>query len=74
MSHTIRKSEEFIADFDRQFRWYFQQAGELLARRYMEAADNSLEKIFKFPNIGNLRRFPQPELHGARSFRVETAI
>lgn len=71
MSRTIRKAEPFIADFDLQYRWYFHEAGEDLARRYLRAVDSTLEKLSRFPEIGNLRRFPQPELRDIRSFSVE---
>lgn len=71
MSRPVRKSEQFIADFDRQYRWYFQEAGGDLARRYLLAVDSTLEQVSRFPDIGNMRRFPQPELRGIRFFPVE---
>jgi toxin ParE1/3/4 len=71
MSRTIRKSEVFLADFDLQYRWYFQQQGENLARRYLTAIDNSLQKLSQFPELGRARHFPQPDLRGMRSFAVE---
>jgi len=70
MSRAIRKAEPFIADFDLQYRWYFHEAGEDLARRYLLAVDGTLEKLSRFPEIGNVRRFQQLELRGIRSFSV----
>lgn len=74
MSRMVRKSEQFLADFDLQYRWYFQKAGIGWARRYLLAVDSTLEKISGFPEIGKHRHFPQPELSGLRSFRVEGAF
>ncbi len=71
MNWTVRKSEYFIADFDLQYRWYFQEAGGEVARRYLLAVDETLQKISQFREIGTLRNFSQPELRGLRSFRVE---
>ena len=71
MSRTIRKSPQFLADFSLQYRWYFKEAGEPLARRYLLAVDGTLEKLSRFPEVGTLRRFPQPELRDLRSASVE---
>lgn len=71
MSRIIRKAGPFMADFNLQYRWYFHEAGEDLARRYLVAVDNTLEKLSRFLDSGHVRRFPQPELHGIRSFLVE---
>ncbi len=71
MSRAIRKSEQFIADFDLQYRWYFREAGEDLACRYLLAVDGTLQKLANFPDMGYLRHFPQPDLRGIRSFPVE---
>ena len=71
MSRTIRKTEPFIADFNLQYRWYFKEAGQDLARRYLLAVDDTLERLSKFPEVGTVRRFPQPELRGMRSFSVQ---
>jgi toxin ParE1/3/4 len=71
MSRRVRKAELFIADFNRQFRWYDREAGWELARRYLAAVDRTLEKLAQQPDLGRVRRFPQPELRGIRSFAVE---
>lgn len=72
MNRTVQKSDSFIADFGLQYRWYFQQAGEDLSRRYLHAVDRSLEKLSKLPDLGRQRHFPQPELQGIHSFSVES--
>lgn len=71
MKRAITKSERFLADFALQYRWYFQKAGEELARRYLLAVDTTLEKLAQLPDLGRIRRFPQPELRGIRSLSVE---
>ena len=72
MNRRITKSERFLADFDLQYRWYFQNAGEELARRYLLAVDTTLEKLAQLPDLGRVRHFPQTELRGIRSFSVES--
>ena len=71
MNRTITKSERFLADFDLQYRWYFQRAGEELARRYLLAVDYTLGKLAQRPDLGRIRHFPQPKLRDIRSFSVE---
>lgn len=71
MIRQIRKAEQFIADFDRQFRWYDRKGGWEVARRYLAAVDRTLEKLAQQPDLGRVRRFPQPELRGVRSLAVE---
>jgi plasmid stabilization system protein ParE len=67
----LRKSDDFIADFDQQFRWYDREAGWDTARRYLEAVDLTLQKLTELPDLGRLRQFAQPELHGLRSITVQ---
>ncbi|MEW6305490.1 MAG: type II toxin-antitoxin system RelE/ParE family toxin [Verrucomicrobiota bacterium] len=67
MNRGIRKSELFIADFDRQFRWYERVAGWEVAKRYLDAVDTTLKRLTELPDLGRLRHFPQPELQGLRS-------
>ncbi len=37
MSLELHRSEDFNRDFDLQYRWYLEHAGEVLAERYLEA-------------------------------------
>src|SRR5437867_1471563 len=71
MIWSIRRTQEFIADFERQFRWYDREAGWNLARRFLFAVDRTLERLAKQPDLGHVRRFPQPELRDLRSLPVE---
>jgi toxin ParE1/3/4 len=67
----IRKADQFIADFERQFRWYDRQAGWNVARRFLFSVDRTLERLAKQPDLGRVRHFPQPELLGLRSLSLE---
>ena len=70
MSLCIRKSDLFIADFDRQFCWYDQEASWEVARGYLDAVDTSLEKLARLPDLGSITRFPEPELQRLRFLPV----
>lgn len=71
MSRQIRKPEQFVSDFSHQFQWYERKAGWDVAWQYLLAVDRTLEKLARFPDLGRLRHFPQPELRGIRSRTVE---
>jgi plasmid stabilization system protein ParE len=68
----IGKSPNFHEDVVRQFEWYFDKAGKQLAWRFFTAVDSTLLKLSRQPDLGRLRRFKSPSLHGLRSFRVES--
>ena len=70
MSLTLRRTSDFVADFDRQHRWYLAEASDGVARRYLDAVWQTLEALADQPAIGRLRRFRHPSLKGLRSFRV----
>ena len=71
MSLTVRRAGAFVDDFDHQFSWYLAEAGESVARRYLDAVWQTLNKLAAQPGIGRLRRFRHPALQGLHSFRVE---
>jgi len=71
MSLTIRKAPDYKADVLSQVAWYVREADEAVARRFYTAADLTLIELSKQPNLGRVRRFRHPLLHGLRSFRVE---
>ncbi|MBI4625870.1 MAG: transposase [Verrucomicrobia bacterium] len=70
MSLSLRRADGFLGDFDHQYQWYLAEAGETVARRYLDAVWRTLEEIASHPGIGRLRRFRHPSLQGLRSFRV----
>jgi len=62
MSRAVRKSEEFLADLDAQFRWYEGQAGWDFDWRYLLAVDAALGRLVEQPELGWRRNFTHPEL------------
>lgn len=70
MSLELQRADAFIADFEQQARWYLQEAGESVARRYLGALDATLNILCEQPGIGRLRRFRHPLLKSIRSFRM----
>ncbi|HEV2694416.1 MAG TPA: type II toxin-antitoxin system RelE/ParE family toxin [Verrucomicrobiae bacterium] len=71
MSLVIQKSSLFHTDVTNQFAWYFDEAGEKLAWQFFQAVDQTLQKLSHQPDLGRVRHFRNPVLHGLRSFRVE---
>src|SRR5690348_11440222 len=71
MNLSIRKSSLFHRDVIQQFGWYFGEAGDELAWRFFAIVDSTLFKLSSQPDLGRLRHFRNPALHGLRSFRVE---
>jgi len=71
MSPFYQRGEEFNADFDMQYRWYFERAGESVADQFLEAVQTSLNLLASQPEIGMVRKFRHSKLSGIRSFRVQ---
>lgn len=70
MSLSLRRADDFVGDFENAYRWYFEQAGEAVARRFLDAVWLSLEMILERPGLGAARHFPQAELEGLHAFCV----
>ncbi len=70
MSRPVERKPEFKADLGRQFSWYFTEANEEVAWRFVEAVDHTLRELSRQPFLGRLRRFRHPQLRDLRSFRV----
>jgi plasmid stabilization system protein ParE len=70
MSRLLRRADDFLGDFDHQYQWYLVEAGETVARRYLDAVWRALEELAAHPGLGRLRHFRHPALHGLRSFRI----
>ena len=71
MSLVIQKTPSYHADVTNQFSWYFDEAGEELAWRFFNAADQTLHKLSRQPDLGRRRKFRHPLLHGPYSFPAE---
>jgi plasmid stabilization system protein ParE len=71
MSRAIQRAGFFIADFERQFAWYVDKAGDEIAVKFQVALDASLQKLSRLPDLGQIRHFRHPKLQNLRSYRVE---
>jgi plasmid stabilization system protein ParE len=71
MNLVIQKSPLFHADVTNQFGWYFDEAGEELAWRFFNAADQTLLKLARQPDLGRRRKFRHPRSRDLYSFQVE---
>jgi toxin ParE1/3/4 len=71
MKPSLRRHDDFNSDFDRQYRWYLEQAGEIVAERFLKAVLITLGALVDQPESGRRRNFRQQALQDLRSFRVE---
>jgi toxin ParE1/3/4 len=72
MKLSLHRAETFNADFDQQYRWYLEQAGEELAERFLMAVENTLQSLLTQPGSGHRKNFRHPALAGIRSFQVKS--
>jgi toxin ParE1/3/4 len=70
MKLSLRRSDDFNEDFDRQYRWYLAQAGEIVAERYLGAVLTTLQLLAEQPKLGRRRKFQHPALRELRAFRL----
>jgi len=70
MKLSLYRSQDFNADFDQQYRWYLEQAGEDLAERFLAAVLATLKTLAVQPDLGRRRKFRHPALRKLCSFRV----
>jgi plasmid stabilization system protein ParE len=64
---AVQKADSFKADFERQFAWYVENAGDAVAWRFQAALDTTLLKLARQPDFGRPRRFRHPLLRDLRS-------
>ena len=67
---NLRKTEDFLADIDRQFEWYQVKGGAQLAERYLTAIEATCDFLKRHPMIGPVVRARHPRLQGWRFFVV----
>ena len=67
---NLRKSDEFIADLERQFEWYVVNAGWELADRYLETVEATGGILGQHPLLGPSGGFSHPRLRDWRFFVV----
>jgi toxin ParE1/3/4 len=71
MKLSLQRADEFNADFEQQYRWYADQAGEEIAERFLRAVADTLPRLAELPDLGLRRKFRHPMLHDLHSFQVE---
>ena len=72
MKLSLHRAEKFNADFDQQYNWYLEQAGEELAERFLNAVEITLQSLLAQPDLGRRRKFRHSALTGIRSFQVKS--
>lgn len=71
MKLSLHRADNFNSDFRRQYDWYLEKASESVANDFLEAVENTLERLLIHPDLGRRRKFPNPALANIRSFGVE---
>jgi plasmid stabilization system protein ParE len=55
---TLRKSDEFIADVERQFDWYLAKAGWYVAEQYLAAVEATCRLLAQHRNSARVAGSP----------------
>ena len=71
MKLTLQRADEFNADFNQQYRWYLEQAGEEVAELFLQAVPITLRLLAEQSDLGRCRKFRHPMLRDLYSFQVE---
>jgi plasmid stabilization system protein ParE len=67
---SVRKSDDFIADIERQYRWYLKTANEDVAERYLTAVEATCRLLGQYPQLGPHGGFDHSRLRDWRFFVV----
>ena len=67
---SVRKSDDFIADVERQYFWYLKNANEDVADRYLPAVEATCRLLDQHPQLGPRGGFKHPRLRDWRFFVV----
>lgn len=70
MKLHLRRAEQFLADFEAQFRWFQDESGPDLANRFLSAVNATLQTLAEQPGLGRKRMFDHPRLLGLHSFLI----
>ena len=57
---SARKSDDFIADVERQFEWYSVNANWEIADRYLAAVEADCQLLAQHPLLGPVAGFSHP--------------
>ena len=67
---SVRKSDDFMADVERQFEWYAVNAGWPVAEGYLHAVEATCRLLERHPWLGPRGGFTHPRLRDWRYFVV----
>lgn len=62
MSLGLHRTGDFVADLERQYAWYAEQAGWDVADRYLAAVEATCALIAAHPFLGPIAGFKHPRL------------
>jgi plasmid stabilization system protein ParE len=65
---SLSRSDDFIADVERQFEWYVSEAGWQVADGYLNAVETTCRLVEKHPQIGPVGHFSHVRLRHWRFF------
>jgi plasmid stabilization system protein ParE len=67
---SVRKTDDFIADVERQFEWYALNANWEIAGHYLDAVEATVQLLKQHPQLGPRGGFNHPRLREWRFFVV----
>lgn len=67
---SVRKTDQFVADIERQFEWYAVNASLDVAERYLNAVEAAVGLLAKHPQLGPQGGFTHRRLQNWRYFVV----
>lgn len=67
---TVQKTDDFIADVERQFDWYVTKAGWEVADHYLLSVQGACQLLARQPHLGPMGGFAHPRLREWRFFLV----
>jgi plasmid stabilization system protein ParE len=59
---SVRKTDDFIADIERQFEWYALNANWEIAEHYLDAVEATVQLLEQHPQLGPRGGFNHPKL------------
>jgi len=65
---NVRKTDDFIADVERQYHWYVVEAGVEIADRYLDAVKAACQLLSRHALIGPEGGFAHPRLREWRFY------
>lgn len=67
---SVRKSDDFVADVERQYEWYVLHADWKVAEQYLAALEATCRLLAQHPQLGPRGGFTHPRLRDWRFFVV----